>query len=161
MFKIRANHTETFEVRAGLDAVKDFFTDIENFTDLMPNLENLHIDSKGIMHWEIRTAIPFVGTFTEKFSLEESENSDERIEWIPEEREKNNLMRYAAEFLPKGSNKTLVRFSQFIELRRKSASDLHLLAGFAGERVISSELTKGIAKTLRTFADRAQERLEN
>jgi len=159
MFKIRANHSETFEVRAGLDAVKDFFTDIENFIDLMPSLESIRIDAKGIMYWTISTDIPFVGAFTEKFPLEESENSDERIEWIPEEKEKHNLMRYAAEFLPKG-NKTLVQFSQFIELRRKSASDLHLLAGFAGESVISSELTKGVAKMLKIFVRSARERLE-
>ena len=160
MFKIRANHTETFEVKASLEKVQEFFTDIKNFMDLMPSIENIHIDSNGIMHWKICADIPFVGSFTEKFSVEEAESSNERVEWSPVKREKYNLMRYAADFLPKGSNKTLVQLSHIIELRRKSASELHMLAGFAGEKVISGEMSKRISTMLQTFISKARERLE-
>ena len=82
MFRIQANHSETFEVKASLEKVQDFFADIKNFMDLMPSIESIHIDSKGIMHWKICADIPFVGSFTEKFLVEESENSDDRIEVI-------------------------------------------------------------------------------
>ena len=160
MFKIRANHSETFEVQASLDKVQDFFTDIKNFMDLMPSIESIHQDSKGIMHWKICADIPLVGSFTEKFAMVETERSEERIEWNPVQREKYNLMRYAADFLPKGSNKTLVQFTQFIELRRKSPKELHFLAGFAGENKISTEMSKRISSMLRTFIQKARERLE-
>ncbi|HQY67423.1 MAG TPA: hypothetical protein PLD38_09095 [Pyrinomonadaceae bacterium] len=39
----------------------------------------------------------------------------------------------------------MVQFSQSAELRRRSARDLHLLAGLAGESLISSEMNKRIA----------------
>lgn len=161
MFKIRANHSETFEVKASLEKVQDFFTDIKNFIDLMPSIESIHVDSKGVMHWKICADIPLIGSFTEKFLVEETENSDDRIEWAPIKREKYNLMRYAADFLPKGSNKTLVQISQFIELRRKSASELHFLAGFAGESIISNELSKRFSNALKTFVRHSREKLES
>ncbi len=161
MFKIRADFSETFEVQASLAKVKDFFNDIRNFIELMPSIESIHTDANGIVHWKICAEVPLVGSFTERFAVAQSENSDDRMEWSSVEPEKNNLMRYAAEFLPKGANKTLVQFSQNIELRRNSASDFHLLAGFAGENIISTEMTKRISEALRTFINNARERLES
>lgn len=161
MFKIQANYTETFEVKASLEKVRAFFSDIKNFIELMPSIESIQIDSKGIIHWKIRAEVPFIGSFTEKFAVEESENSEERVEWSPIENERFNLMRYAAEFMPKGNSTTLVQFSQKIELRRRSAMDLHLLAGFAGEKLISTEMTRRISEMLAIFIQKAQERLES
>ena len=161
MFRIKADHSETFEVNASLERVQEFFADIKNIIDLMPSIESIHIDSNGLMHWKICAEIPMIGSFTEKFLVRESENTDERIEWSPAGREKYNLMKYAADFLPKGKDLTMVRFSQIIELRRKSATELHLLAGLAGERLISNEMTRRISETLRTFVRKARERLES
>ena len=160
MFKIRADYNETFEVKASLEKVRDFFTDIKNFIELMPGIESIHTDAKGVVHWKIVADIPFVGSFTEKFKMTESENSDERIEWSPTEHEKHNLMRYAAEFLPKGGDKTVVQLSQNIELRRNSSRELHFMAGFAGESIISSEMSKRITEILRGFIGKAREKLE-
>ncbi len=55
----------------------------------------------------------------------------------------------------------MVHFSQMVELRRKSARDLHYLAGLAGESLISSEMSKRIAEMIKVFIGRAKERLEN
>ena len=54
----------------------------------------------------------------------------------------------------------MVRFSQAVELRRKSARDLHFLAALAGESLISSEMTKRITEMIKIFIDRAKEKLE-
>ena len=54
----------------------------------------------------------------------------------------------------------MVHFSQTAELRRRSARDLHLLAGLAGESLISSEVNKRIADLIRIFIDKAKEPLE-
>ncbi len=161
MFRIKAHHSETFEVNASLDKVRDFFADIKNFVDFMPSIEDIRLDNNDNMHWKIRVQVPVAGYLTEKFVLREEENTAERIEWSPVENENFNLMRYAAEFMPKGKNKTMVQFSQNIELRRKSATRLHFLAGFAGESLISSEMTRTIGEMLREFIGKARERLEN
>lgn len=161
MFTIKASHTETFDVNANLERVRDFFTDIKTYIDLMPSLESIHTDNNDVMHWKIMVEVPFVGSFREKFSLEETENTDERVEWSPATGEQFNLMRSAAEFLPKGKETTTVQFSQNIELRRKSATELHLLAGFAGESLISTEMTKHVSEMLKSFVEKACERLEN
>ena len=160
MFKVRANFSETFEFDAGFDRVRDFFADIKNFVDHMPSIEAIHTDSRGITYWRIRADIPFVGTFVERFPVLETENSDERVEWSPVETENHNLLRYAADFLPKSARSTLVQFSQNIELRRESASELHLLAGLVGETLIGNEMSRRIAHMLHSFIDSARLQLE-
>ena len=160
MFTVRAEYSESFEISSGLDGVRGFFSDVKNFIDLMPNVESIHTDANEIMHWKIRVAVPLVGSFTEKFKVSEISNSDERVEWKPMPGEKYNLMSFSSEFLPKGRSKTMVQFSQIIELRRKSATDLHFLAGFAGESVISSEMTRRISEMLDGFIQKARDILE-
>lgn len=161
MFKIRASCTEKAEVETGIEKVREFFNDIRNFIELMPNIESIHRDGHGIMHWKIRADIPLVGSMTEKFAVELAEENEERMEWMPLSGEEKNLMHYAADFLEKGGNLTLVQFSQTIELRRRSATQLHLLAGFAGETLISNEMTKRIAEMLKVFIEHAKKRLES
>ena len=161
MFTVRASHSEKVEINAEFEKVRDFFTNIQNFIELMPSIESIHTDGKGIAHWKIRADIPFIGSFIEKFSVREIEDSDELVEWIPALDEKYNLMKYAAEFLPKKRNLTLVQFSQTIEMRRNSATVLHLLAGLAGESIISREMTKRVADMLKTFIIQARNQIES
>jgi len=126
----------------------------------MPGITAIHTDAKGIAHWKIQAEIPLVGPMLQKFAVELAENSEERIEWSPVRIETDNFLRYSADFLEKAKNVTLVHFSQMVELRRKSARDLHYLAGLAGESIISSEMTKRITEMIKVFIDRAKERLE-
>ena len=84
----------------------------------MPNIESIHTDNKGITHWKIRAEIPLFGFFTQKFSVEMAEDSEERIEWLPIRGETKNFLRYAVDFFETGVNKTIVQFSQTVELRR-------------------------------------------
>lgn len=161
MFTIRANYSDTIEVKTNLEKVREFFLDIKNFVELMPGVERIYIDAKGIAHWTIRAEIPFIGAMTQKFAVELTENEEEIVEWSPAAGEAKNLLRYAAEFLEKGKNLTVVQFTQAVELRRKSARELHLLAGLAGESIISSEMSKRIAEMLKIFVQRAKEKLES
>lgn len=160
MFTIRANYSDTVEVRTSLDEAREFFADIKNFVELMPGIESIHIDAKGIAHWTIRAEIPFVGSMMQKFAVEKTEDEEEVIEWSPAAGESKNLLRFAAEFLEKGKNLTLVHFSQVVELRRSSARELHLLAGLAGETIISNEMSKRVAEMIKTFVQKAKEKLE-
>ncbi|MGH7782739.1 MAG: hypothetical protein ACREO5_02695, partial [Candidatus Binatia bacterium] len=131
-----------------------------NFVDLMPGIASIHTDAKGVAHWKIQAEIPVVGTMMQKFEVELTEDSDERIEWFPVALETQNFLRYSADFLEKAKNVTMVHFSQMVELRRKSARELHLLAGLAGEAIISKEMTNKITEMIKTFVARAKEKLE-
>jgi carbon monoxide dehydrogenase subunit G len=160
MFTIRANYSDTIEVRTSLEAAREFFCDIRNFIDLMPGIESIHTDAKGITHWKIRADVPMVGSFKEKFAVELTENEEDRVEWSPIAGETQNLLRYAADFFEKGKNLTLIHFSQIIELRRNSAKELHLLAGIAGASTISREMTRQVGEMIKIFVRKAKERLE-
>ncbi|MGI8786963.1 MAG: SRPBCC domain-containing protein [Pyrinomonadaceae bacterium] len=160
MFTIRAAYSDKVEVKTSLERVSKFFTDIKNFVELMPGVESIHADGKGVLHWKIRADIPVVGAMKQSFAVELSEKSDDRIEWSPVAGEKQNFLRYAVDLAEKGANLTLVRFSQTVEMRRDSARELHLLAGLAGESIISSEMSKRVAEMIKTFVRRARERLE-
>ena len=148
------------ELNTSLERAREFFADIRNFVDLMPGITSIHTDAKGVAHWKIEADIPIVGTMMQKFAVELAENSEERIEWFPIPVETQNFLRYSAEFLEKAKNKTYVHFSQMVELRRKSARELHLLAGVVGESVISSEMSKKITEMIKVFIQRAKDRLE-
>ncbi|HLA95944.1 MAG TPA: hypothetical protein VK612_09500, partial [Pyrinomonadaceae bacterium] len=70
------------------------------------------------------------------------------------------FLRFSADFLEKAKNVTLIHFSQMVELRRKSARELHMLAGLAGETLISTETSKKVAEVLKIFIQRAKDHLE-
>ncbi|MEP6848868.1 MAG: hypothetical protein ABI999_08415 [Acidobacteriota bacterium] len=161
MFTVKAGYSDTIELETSIDQAREFFADIKNFVDLMPGIASIHTDSKGIAHWKIQADIPVVGTMMQKFEVELTENSEERIEWFPVGQETQNFLRYSADFLEKARNVTMVHFSQMVELRRKSARELHMLAGLAGESIISKEMTNKITDMIKTFIARAKERLES
>lgn len=160
MFTVKAGYSNDIEIASSVDKVREFFLDITNFADLMPGVMQVHTDAKGVAHWKVETQIPVVGKILEKFSLELVEASEDRVEWTPLRTEAENFLRYSADFLEKAKNVTLVHFSQVVELRRKSARDLHYLAGLAGETIISNEMTKRITEMIRVFIDKAKDRLE-
>lgn len=160
MFTVKAAYSDNIEIRSSADKVREFFTDITNFAEMMPGVQQIHTDAKGVAHWKVQTEIPLVGQILQKFALELSEDSDERVEWTPIRTEAENFLRYSADFLEQAKNVTIVHFSQMVELRRKSARDLHYLAGLAGESIISNEMTKRITEMIKVFIDRAKERLE-
>ncbi|HEY2866114.1 MAG TPA: SRPBCC family protein [Pyrinomonadaceae bacterium] len=160
MFTIKAIYSDKIEVKTSLDRVREFFLDIRNFADLMPGITSIHTDAKGVAHWKIQAEIPLVGPMMEKFAVELTENSDERVEWFPLREETQNFLRYSADFLSKARDVTVIQFSQMVELRRKSARELHMLAGLAGESLISSELSKKVQEMISIFIQRAKERLE-
>jgi carbon monoxide dehydrogenase subunit G len=153
MFTIRAGYSDKVEVKTNLERASKFFSNIKNFVELMPGIESTH--------WRIRADIPFIGEMKQSFTVELSEKSDERIEWSPASGEKQNLLRYAVDFVEKGANLTLIQFSQTVEMRRNSARELHLLAGLAGESIISNEMSKRVAEMIKTFVQKARERLES
>ncbi|HEY2847718.1 MAG TPA: hypothetical protein VGI80_07860, partial [Pyrinomonadaceae bacterium] len=117
-------------------------------------------DAKGVAHWKVQTEIPIVGQILQKFVLQLAENSEERVEWAPLRTEAENFLRYSADFFEKAKNTTLVHFSQMVEIRRRSARDLHYLAGLAGETIISNEMSKRITEMIRVFIEKAKDRLE-
>lgn len=160
MFTVRAGYSDNIEVATSVERVREFFADIKNFVDLMPGIASIHTDAKGVTHWKIEAEIPVVGPMMQRFAVELAENSEERIEWFPVAVETQNFLRYSADFLEKAKNVTLVHFTQMVELRRRSARDLHMLAGLAGESLISSEMSKRITEMIRVFIARAKERLE-
>jgi len=160
MFTIKAGYSDNIEFKTSSERVREFFVDLKNFVDLMPGIQSIHTDAKGVAHWDIEAEIPFVGPMMQKFQVELSENTEERVEWFPIALETQNFLRFSAEFLEKAKDVTLVHFSQMVELRRKSGRELHMLAGMAGETLISNEMSKKIAEMIKVFINRAKEKLE-
>jgi carbon monoxide dehydrogenase subunit G len=160
MFTIRAGYNDSFEVNAPLEKVRDFFSDARNFVELMPNVESINLIGDQAARWTIRAEIPFIGAMSQSFNVELSENTEDRIEWIPKNGETQNFLRYAADFIEKSSEKTLVQFSQMVELRRKAARDFHLLASLAGEKRVSQGMQAEVAGMIKKFVDRTKEKLE-
>lgn len=161
MFTVKAGYSDAIEIQSPADRVREFFADLTNFADLMPGIAAIHTDAKGVAHWKIEAEIPIVGKMIQKFAVELAEKTEERIEWFPVAKETQNFLRFSAEFLEKARDTTLIHFSQMVELRRRSARELHMLAGLAGESVISTEMSKKITEMIKVFIQRAKDRLES
>ncbi len=159
MFQVKAAFDEQLEIGAPLERAREFFSDLRNFTELMPGVESIRTDAGGVMRWLIRADIPVIGAIRQAFAVEQTTNAPARIEWSPAAQEKGNFLRYAAEFEQRGA-RTLVRIVQRVELRRQRATELHLLAGVVGASRLSAEMQKGVSDMMRTFLARARKQLE-
>ena len=159
MFRIKASYTGQLELRTTLERAREFFGELKNFADLMPGIEGIRKESSGIVRWMVRAEVPVIGSVQASFAVRKTEDRPERLEWSPAGTEMKNYLRYAAAFEVRGHN-VLIKISQHVELRRPHARDLHTLAAFIGEGAISSELQKRITEMIKTFLERAQDKLE-
>ncbi|HEY0404315.1 MAG TPA: hypothetical protein VGC89_01205 [Pyrinomonadaceae bacterium] len=160
MFRIKAEYSEQMELKTSIERARKFFGELRHFTELMPGIESIRKEASGIIRWTVRADVPLLGAMRADFAVEQTEDGPLRIEWSPAAMEKQNYLRYAANFEPRGANSTLVRIVQRVEMRRQRATELHLLAGLAGEGRISAEMQKRVTEMVRTFLERARAKLE-
>ena len=159
MFQIRADFDEQLEIKTNLERAHEFFNDVRNFVELMPGVERITAEANGVMRWLIRADVPLIGAIRQVFTVEQTDDRPERIEWSPAGEERKNLLRYAASFEQRGA-RVLVRIAQRVEIRRQHARELHALAGWVGATRLSAEMQKGISEMMRVFLGRAREKLE-
>jgi carbon monoxide dehydrogenase subunit G len=159
MFQIKAGFSEQVEWRTSAERARAFFGDLKNFAELMPGVERITAEAGGVARWLIRADVPVIGAIRQAFPVFQSADGAARIEWSPAAGEQKNFLRYAASFEELGET-TRIRIEQRVELRRKHARELHLLAGVAGESRLSAEMQKRVADMVRTFLQRARARLE-
>jgi carbon monoxide dehydrogenase subunit G len=159
MFAIRAAFKEQVEWRTSVERAREFFNDFRNYAELMPGVERVTADALGVARWLIRAEVPVVGSIRQAFSVFQSVDEPSRIEWSPAAGESKNFLRYSATFEECGAT-TRIRIEQRVEIRRRSARELHTLAALAGEGRLSAALQKGVAEMLQSFLKRARARLE-
>jgi len=159
MFIIKANFADSIEISSSLEKAGSFFSDFRNYIELMPNLDDIHTDGRGITRWMITAEIPFVGRMKQSFAVDFLA-TDDMIEWHPAPVETQNYLRCVAQIIEKSVDQVLVRYSQFVELRRNHARELHPLANLAGEKKISQGMQTEIDRMLRVFINKSKEKLE-
>lgn len=159
MFTIKAGVSDKFEVNAGIEKVREFFGENRNIVEMMDGVESIHTDNKGITHWKIFAEVPLIFSLKVSFPVELAEKTDERIEWIPARGETQNFLKYSADIFEMDDDLTVVQLMQSVEIRRKSARELHPLAGLAGENIISAEMQRRIKEMVGKFIRKAQEKL--
>ena len=164
MFRVRAEFREDLEVGASVEVVRAFLGDPQTFARLMPGIESILEEEDGkIARWNVRADVPLLGAMRGTFSLRKTDDSSRRIEWEPASLEEKNLLRYAISFEERGQAKevrTLVRVALRVELRRRRASDLHLMASLVSESRLGAGTAARVATMMKTFLARARAELE-
>ncbi len=160
MIRIQAEYDGEIEVGVGSERLREFLNDARNFVELMPGVESITAGANDTRRWTIRADVPLLGSMRAVFPVEQTDDGAERIEWSPVSDERKNFLRYAATLEPRGADRTLVRITQRVEMRREKASELHTLAGWIGERRISAEMTRRIGEMMKTFLESARQNLE-
>lgn len=159
MFTIKSNVNESYEYRTTIEKARKFFSDGNNYTELMPNLDGIHTDIRGITRWNISVAVPLIGTWKMSFMVDFLA-TDDIIEWYPSSSEKQNFLRCVAQLIEKNDDLVQVRITNNLELRRPHAKDFHIFAAMAGERTISQEMEAEVSKMIKNFLIKAKEKLE-
>jgi hypothetical protein len=159
MFIIKSNVAETFEVQTSMIEAQKFFSNPKNYVELMPNVESINTDAQGVVRWNISVDVPMVGRWKMPFAVEFL-TTDDLIEWHPSPVEKQNYLMCVTRLIEKNTNLVSVTISHNLELRRKQAADFHLLAGLAGESMISGEMRTEVAKMLKIFIKASKLKLE-
>jgi carbon monoxide dehydrogenase subunit G len=160
MFTINAEFRDKVEVKAPIEKVREFLFDLKSFAKMIPEIEGVNTDAKGVTHWSIAVEIPVVGKLRQTFLIEPEIVTDEEITWRPAAGEKQNLLRYSVMLREKTPGVTLVQVSQKVELRRNKPRELHTLASLAGEQLISREMSKRVALLIKYFLRKAKQHLE-
>jgi carbon monoxide dehydrogenase subunit G len=158
MFRIKSSFKEKIEIKAPLPVVRNFFSQLTNFTDMLPGVESIRRETAGVMRWTIATDTP-VGNVRFSFQVRETSPNPQIIEWSPALNEDQNLLRYSLK-LEEKKESSLVDFSQQVELRRKRAWELHPGVGLMGEARLSSALQRRINEAIEQFLERVKEKLE-
>lgn len=159
MFIIKSNVSDRYDFQTPFEKAWNFFADGNNYVELMPNLDSIHTDGRGVSRWNISVDVPLIGSWKMAFAVDFL-TSDDMIEWYPSITEKQNFLRCVTQVVERNNNLVEIRISHNLELRRRQATDLHLLAGMAGESMISREMQSEVSKMLKIFMTRAKERLE-
>lgn len=160
MFRVRADFREDLEIGAGVERVRALFAGPQSFARLAPGVESVEQTGADSAVWTVRADIPLAGAARGKFAVARRDESAARVEWGPATTEEKNLLRYAVGFEELGPARTLVRFALRVELRRRSATELHLAAALVGERRISAGVEERVTQMMKTFLARARAELE-
>lgn len=158
MFRVKSSFKAQLEIKAPVDRVRDFFRNVDNFTELLGGVESIRPESGGVVRWTIATDTP-VGRVRLSLPIRETSPHADVIEWSPALGEDQNLLRYSLKFAEQ-QGATRVRVSQQVELRRKRAWDLHPGVGLMGEARLSSALQRRINEAIEGFLARVKEMLE-
>lgn len=158
MFRVKSSFKTEIEIKAPLSRIKEFFSDLKNFTEMLAGVESIRRESGGITRWTIATDTP-VGRVRLSLPVRETSPYADTIEWSPALNESENLLRYSLKFEPIKAA-TLVRVSQQVELRRRRAWDLHPGVGLMSEARISAALQRRINEAIEDFLKRVKEKLE-
>jgi len=158
MFRVRSAFKTQLEIKAPVSKVKEFFSDLTNFTELLAGVEGIRREPGGVARWMIGTDTP-VGHVRLSFPVRQTSAHADVIEWSPALNETKNLLRYWLKFVER-KGVTMVDISQQAELRRERARDLHPGVGLMSEARISAALQRRINEAIETFLARVKEKLE-
>src|SRR5438128_8977495 len=159
MFRVKSSFKTELEIKAPSAKIKDFFSDLTNFTALLAGVESIRREPGGIVRWTIATETP-VGRVRLSLPVRETSPHADTIEWSPALTEAENLLRYSLKF-EEHAKATQIHISQQVELRRKRAWDLHPGVGLMSEARISSGLQRRINEAIEDFLVRVKKKLEN
>lgn len=161
MFIIKSNYSRQIEINSGIEKVRAFFSDMQNFVKMMDGVESIIALSETKSRWTIRVNFPVIGNIKQEFIVEKTSDDPDFLEWSPAVGEENNLLRYSADLVSENEGKLSMMLMLNVELRREKAGQLHFLAGMAGADMISSEMSKHIGRMLDNFLETAKLKLEN
>ena len=109
MFRVRSSFKGKLTVGAPLQAVKNFFSNLSHFNEMLAGVEAIRREPGGIARWTIATDTP-VGNVRFSFPVRESSPRADIIEWSPAANERENLLRYSLKF-EESNNATVVDIS--------------------------------------------------
>ena len=80
MFRVKSSFKTELEIKAPIGRIKDFFSDLSNFTELLAGVEGIRREPGGVARWTIATDTP-VGRVRLSLPVRETSPNADTIEW--------------------------------------------------------------------------------
>src|SRR5207244_11387563 len=95
MLRVKSSFKTELEIKAPIVRIKEFFSDLANFTEMLAGVENIRREAGGVARWAIATDTP-VGHVRFSFPVREASQHADTIEWSPAPNEREILLPYSA-----------------------------------------------------------------
>src|SRR5437660_11970645 len=82
MFRVKSSFKTELEIKAPVVRIKEFFSDLVNFTEMLAGVENIRREAGGVARWTIATDTP-VGQVRFAFPVREASPNRAKIAWWP------------------------------------------------------------------------------
>jgi hypothetical protein len=157
-FTVSADVTDGTVFKVNISRVTEYFKDISVFERNFPGIVSVKKLGDKESEWVYEIDAPLTSPVRMPFILVETISTDE-YKVFESKTKTPDYFRCSARMVSLGEEETRIVISIKIKMVRESGSEVHFMAPILGEKFISREMKKDLAKALSTFLSKCKKEI--